>query len=156
MSEGTKIKHTSDLLQTRNQVREELETGMLRPHGKLWNMDVFSWYKPNKHELENTISAFPFPTIWFGTRAEIEAVLEADEEWMHHISLICLYDHGSLSLPNDVLHRIPTVLACKDLADGLELLKKLKQAKSVLLFTASGEQWKTFKNTFETYLSIHQ
>jgi hypothetical protein len=144
------------LLTAREQSREDHEIGMLRPHGKLWGMDVFTWFKPSKHELENTINAFPFPTIWFGSSKEMNAAFETSEEWHKNISLVCVYNSGKIEFVHDISENTPSILACADINDGLEILKNKKKSKSVLLFTADGEQWKEFKAIFENYLRIHQ
>jgi hypothetical protein len=156
MNERKQVVQQTNLLQARKNVREELEVGLLRPHGKLWTMDVFTWFKPSFQELENTLSSFPYPTIWFGTQQEIEEILVEDETWIQRISLVCMFENNSVGLSADIIHRIPSFLTCNQLEDGLELLKKLKISKSVLLFTSSSENWKEHKQIFERYLQIHQ
>jgi len=52
------------LLKARVEGMHQLEKGSLRPHGKLWGMDVFSWYNPMRFELENVLSSFPSPVLW--------------------------------------------------------------------------------------------
>lgn len=156
MSERKQVVQHSNLLQARKNNREELEVGMLRPHGKLWTMDIFTWFKPSIHDLENTLSSFPYPTIWFGTQQEIESILVEDETLIKRICLVCMFENDSVKLPVEVIHSLRSFLTCKNLEDGLEMLKNLKISKSVLLFTSSSENWKEHKHIIETYLQIHQ
>ena len=66
------------LLEARNEGLQNMKETTLRPHGKLWGMDVFSWYKPSIHILSNTIHAFPFPVLWIGNGSDIYSTIEED------------------------------------------------------------------------------
>jgi hypothetical protein len=149
-----KLDLSEQLLQART--RNLNEIGILRPHGKLWGMDVFSWYNPTIFEIENTLASFPSPVIWFANEKSVLQLLDTTQNWLPNVKLVCIYDKGGFVLPNEVLDEIETVLGCKEIEDALDLIKVLKMKQGIFLFTASGEKWKEQRDSFESYLEIHQ
>ncbi len=144
------------LLQARDRNLQEVEKGSLRPHGKLWGMDIFSWYNPMVFELENTLSSFPAPVLWFGNAADVNKLLSENTDCLSNVRLICTHDHGGFSLPEHVFDQIESCLGTEQLKDALDLLKAVKRNQGILLFTASGEDWKERREAFEFFLSLHQ
>jgi len=142
------------LLQARNGSLQEGVAGMLRPHGKLWGMDVFSWYNPALFELENTLSCFPAPVLWIGNEMDIQELVRNNSGWVSNLSLICAHDAVALTLPAE--STIETTLGAGALKDALELLRTLKKSNGIFLFTASGDNWKEHQAEFEYFLEIHQ
>jgi hypothetical protein len=142
-----------DLVQFRQQQMEEIPVGMLRTHGKLWGMDVFSWNKPNLHELENTLMSFPAPITWFANKSDAERLLTSDKKWLSKINLLCTHDGAGLFLENQVLDQIQTVSGAKDMDDLLQLLPSLTSKNGVLLFTFSGDDWKASSKLFHEFLA---
>lgn len=145
----------SDLQQVRQAARETV-VQTLRPHGKLWGMDVFSWYKAQAFELENTLLAFPFPICWMGEQREVELLLEACPQLASYLHQWIIYDAAEITLPADRVQEMQNVLATASLEDALELLKGVKQRGNVMLFTASSENWKLHQEKFEFFVSLHQ
>ncbi len=144
------------LLQAREQQREEQVIGSLRSHGKLWGMDVFSWYKPSMYELENTLSSFPSPICWFANENDVLRLLQEEKYWMTNVKTICTYDRAGFKLPNEVLDGVDTLLGSASMDDALDLLQAVSKKQGILLFTASGENWHLAKNKFEDFLSQNQ
>jgi hypothetical protein len=156
METKKQISQQEQLIQARQKQLENLAVGSLRSHGKLWGMDVFSWFKPNVNELENTISSFPFPVCWFSNEDDVLSLINENNDWISNIKLLCTYDKAGYKISNKSLDTIETVLGAKSLTDALELLKVLKIKQSVLLFTCNTENWKEVKDEFDAYISFHQ
>ena len=150
------ISKNDQLLHARKEQIENPVVGSLRSHGKLWGMDVFSWFKPNLFELENTISSFPFPIVWFSNEDDVLNLINENTTWVTNVKLICTYDKAGFKLSNKLLDKIENVLGTASLADALELLKVLKVKQSVFLFTSSSDNWKEVKEEFDNYLTLNQ
>lgn len=150
------ISQQEQLLQARQQQLENPVVGSLRSHGKLWGMDVFSWFKPSLNELENTISSFPFPVCWFSNEEDVLSLVNENNVWISNVKLLCTYDKAGFKISNKSLDTIDNVLGSASLTDALELLKVLKVSQSVLLFTCSAENWKEVKAEFDAFISLNQ
>lgn len=151
-----KVSLEDRLLQARNEGLENMKKSMLRPHGKLWGMDVFSWYQPNIHILSNTLHSFPFPIVWIGNASDIRQTLEEDPSVCLQINTVLTFDNPVFMLPTMEMSKINNVLGVNSLEDGLKMIKAFKKKNSVLLFSASGENWEDHKKAFEDFLSIFQ
>lgn len=155
-TQPTASRQQDQLLQARDQGLQQIENGMLRPHGKLWGMDVFSWYNPLVFELENTLSSFPAPVLWFGNESDILKLISENTDCLAHVKLLCTHDRAGFVLPENMLSEIETVLGTTELKDALDLIRGTKRSQGILLFTASGNDWKERKEAFEFFLDIHQ
>ncbi len=144
------------LLEARNEGLNKAKELTLRPHGKLWGMDVFSWYQPNVHLLTNTIHSFPFPVVWIGNAADINNAIEEDFDVCVQLNSVVTFDNSLLNLSDEALNKIPNVAGVSSLSDALILLKTFKKKNSVFLFSASGEDWEENKKTFEEFLELFQ
>ena len=144
------------LLEARNEGLQNRKETTLRPHGKLWGMDVFSWYKPSIHILANTIHAFPFPVLWIGNGSDIFSTIEEDPTVCIQLNTFITFDETRLLLPSEELSKIKNIAGVNSLEDAFRLLKHFQQKNAVLLFSASDENWKKNKLVFEEFLSIHQ
>lgn len=151
-----RIQTGEQLLQARIKNLEQVEKSSLRPHGKLWGMDVFTWYNPSSYELENTLTSFPFPVIWFGNHATISELLHASQDVWSNLQTICVYDSGKVDLPSEALHTIKNVMGTTEFKDVVEFMRAFKQKNAVFLFTASGDTIATDKKQFEDFLKLHQ
>lgn len=143
------------LVQARTEALENQEFS-LRPLGKLWGMDVFTWYNASCENIASTIDAFPFPVIWFSTAETITQMLKHDAELMKSIQWLGQYNTASMQIPQQVARVIPLVTSTENLSDSLTLLRHNKQEKFALLFTTCGEGWKTYKQQFEDFVSINK
>jgi len=153
-SEKQSVENT--LLNARNESLQNMQKTSIRPHGKLWGMDVFSWYLPRPELLANTIHTFPFPIVWVGNVNDILATFELDPQVASQLNTLLFHDSSRLRLPVDSWLTVKNIASVSNLEDALRLLSSFKQRNAVLLFTASGEDWELSKETFEKYLSIHQ
>lgn len=153
-------KHTiqsgEQLLQARQHNLQQLEKSSLRPHGKLWGMDVFTWYNPSGYELENTLTSFPFPVIWFGNHATIYELLNASPDVWSNLQTLCVYDSGKIEMPAGAMQSIKNVLGTTEFQDIFEFIRAFKQKNAVFLFTASGGTSESRKKQFEDFLNLHQ
>lgn len=142
------------LLQARSEALKNAELNSLRPLGKLWGMDVFSWYNPSVYELSATVQTFPFPVFLLGTEKLVKELATVDPETFRGLSWVGQFDCAQLQLPADVMAPIPLVSATENLEDALMLLKGVKQARHILLFTVSGNEWKTKMEQFEEFVKL--
>lgn len=139
--------------------REQLDSpvvGALRSHGKLWGMDVFSWFKPEMADLESTLSSFPHPVCWYANETEILDLVAFDDAALHNVSMICTYDKAGFALPNPAIDKLNILLGAAKIEDALQLMRPLKQHHKILLFTSSSENWAEHRTSFETFLALHQ
>lgn len=159
MKDTIQIRNAQEqLLAARSEGLQQQEAGSLRPHGKLWGMNVFSWYNPVLDELENTMTSFPAPVLWLGNEKEVLGLFDMDRTGLTNLHLVCTHDKGGFAqaFPVDRMDAIPVVLGTKELKDALELTRALKKKQGVLLFTASGENWREAKAQFDFFLDLHQ
>jgi hypothetical protein len=153
------VKHNSlqsQLLQARSEGLQRASGHALRPLGKLWGMDVFTWYAPSVYELSATIQAFPFPVFWMATDRQLKEMAALDSETFRLVTWIAQYNSAELGLPADVLPSSLFATATDGLEDTFELLKNKRSAQHILLFTAVGNEWKTHMQLFEQFVQQHQ
>ncbi|MNK22627.1 hypothetical protein D3C87_409060 [compost metagenome] len=151
-----KVDQQAQLLQARRESLEAAERMSLRPLGKLWGMDVFTWYKPEIVELAATISTFPFPVFWLSTEAIIQEMAQTDPETLCSVQWCAQFDNPQLSIPSDSISQMPLVTGTESLEDALEFLKRTKQPRHILLFTVQGNEWKAKMEDFENFVKLHQ
>lgn len=153
---NNKLQSQEQLVRAREYGLSNPETGSLRSHGKLWGMDVFSWYKPTSFELENTLSSFPSPIFWLANQQDVLNLLTEGSTWKPNVELLCIYDKAGFNLPDELLSDIETILGSATVEDALSIFKSIHHNKGILLFTSSGETWKESKSSFESFLKINQ
>jgi hypothetical protein len=144
------------LLEARSESLQQMKELTLRPHGKLWGMDVFSWYQPNVNLLANTLHSFPFPVLWIGNARDIVCTLEEDATVCDQLHAVITFDHSFFTVPYELASKIRNVAGVNNASDAFSLLKALKKKNAVLLFSATGENWKEEKEKFESFLNMHQ
>lgn len=144
------------LLDARQEALKNHHSSGIRPHGKLWGMDVFSWIHPDLHVLSNTVHAFPFPVIWFGGTHEITCTLEEDPSLLSNISSIVLYESNLFTLPDELINTVRNCVGAGSVEEAFQMLRIVKSPPSVLLFTASGNEAEDLKMEFESVLKVLQ
>jgi hypothetical protein len=149
-------KLANQLQEARTRNLEQIEKSALRAHGKLWGMDVFSWYNPMTFEIENILHSFPTPVLWFGNAEDISKLAGDNKDCFSNLKMICCHDKADLSLSFEAMNLIETFFAANELGDVLKMLKTFKKENGILLFTSKGENWKQDKIAFESFLDIHQ
>ena len=156
MESNIKINVGDRLLDARNEGLKNMRENSLRPHGKLWGMDVFSWYQPNVNLLSNTLHSFPFPVVWIGNAIDINNTIVEDPSVCVQLTSVLAFDTSKFSVSLESLNKIQNVAAVNNLEDALKLLKAMKQKNAVLLFSVSGVDWSDIKENFENFLNMHQ
>ncbi|TNE54782.1 MAG: hypothetical protein EP338_06510 [Bacteroidetes bacterium] len=156
-TQQTKISSKEDrLLQARQEVLQQPLVGSLRSHGKLWGMDVFSWYKAPLHELESTLQSFPDSICWYGNRKEIIDLSTRNPDAMQKVHMVCAYDQAGFHLSNELLDQMNIVLGAAKIQDALDILSAFKKQHKILLFTSSSENWKRDHEVFQMFLEENQ
>ncbi len=156
MESKLKVNTDGRLLEARNEGLKKMKESTLRPQGKLWGMDTFSWYQPNVNLLANTLHAFPFPIVWIGNSEDIYSTLDDDPSVCCQLKTIITFDNAQINTPIDALNKIDNIVCVQTLKDAFAMLKSFKLKNAVLLFSASGENWREGKEEFEFFLSMHQ
>jgi hypothetical protein len=154
MSEKNITRTGDRLLEARRESLQQMNTTSMRPHGKLWGMDVFSWIHPNPSLVINTLHAFPFRVFWLGNATDIEAALMEDELLLGHVHAAVTYDSNVFKFRDEWLNKIENCAGTAKLSDSFHLLEMFKASQTILLFTASGENAEELKEEFENYLNL--
>jgi hypothetical protein len=147
----TQVVTGNDLLKARQETLKNLTEQPLRPQGKLWNMDVFSWGWTSEENIINTIHAMPNKVVWVGRYKEIKAVLGQDPSVISNISQIIALEKdpivGSIIFPAVEFSIVGTISdAFGRAADGL-------QKGKVFLFTSTTKEWSEDISLFESHLT---
>ncbi len=152
--ENTKVTDNR-LLAARQEGLKQAESHSLRPLGKLWGMDVFAWYNPSVNELSATLTTFPFPVFWLGNEELIKELSQVDPESMRSLAWCGQYDCAQISIPGDVMGPMRLLTATETLEETITILRSVKQAKHILLFTVAGNEWKTKLADFEAFVRLN-
>jgi hypothetical protein len=144
------------LIDFRKESLKRLNTTTMRSHGKLWGMDVFSWFLPDPELMTNTLTAFPFQVIWLANEVDIVRTISDDERVIKNLHAVICIDNSIFSLPENLLGETKHVIGLNDLNSALECIQMMQGAQRVLLFTSSSNDWEEDKLKFENYLSMVQ
>lgn len=139
------------LIQSRNEALESQGTP-IRPLGKLWGMDVFTWLRPESGALINILESFPFKVTWIGGFEELSTVLEEDATVLNNLEALVVYNSNVFQLKSEWIGAVNTVVGTSDLSDALYFLEQLKSNKRMVLFTASGENSLSLLRQFESFV----
>ena len=156
MEQKVKQGLSNPLLQAREESLRKMNQTSIRPHGKLWGMDVFSWNQPSTELLVNTIHTFPFPLVWVGNYETINDTLKRDESLIANLDTILFHDSSKLRLSINHWLEIKNMASVRDINDALRLLPSFKRKHSVLLFTTDGANWEDTKERIEDFIKLHQ
>jgi hypothetical protein len=144
------------LIDFRKESLKRLNATTMRSHGKLWGMDVFSWFLPDPELITNTLTAFPFQVIWLANEVDIIRAIHDDERVVNNLHAVICYDNSIFSLPENLFEEVQHVFGTKDLNSSFECIQMLKGVQRVFLFTSSSKDWEEDKLKFENYLSMVQ
>ena len=148
------INPAQQLAEARAENLKHVEMSTLRPHGKMWGMDVFSWYNPLVDDLLTLFQSFPAPITWIGNSTMIESLCREALESLVNLTEVCAHNEMDFNLSNiDYLHGIH---GAQTVRAAFEHIKSRKQGSGILLFTASGNDWTSQRDDFEYYLKIEQ
>ncbi|TXI83370.1 MAG: hypothetical protein E6Q38_03625 [Crocinitomicaceae bacterium] len=156
MSEKIGTRTEDRLLEARRESLHQLNESNIRPHGKLWGMDVFSWFNPTPSLIANTLHSFPFPAIWIGNGSVIAKALKEDDLLLSNLSAVISYDSSIFNLENKWLDQIKNCVGTQSVDEAFEFLKMVKAPQTILMFTATGENWEERKKEFEDFLKLVQ
>jgi hypothetical protein len=121
------------------------------PHGKVAEMDVFSWVNPDVESLDAMIAAMPYKVIWAATFEQARAFWKFDGKGIQSIQTLVIYDAGNVDTP-EWFAAFENV-ACVDGAEhALELLDRLRKKKRVFIWTLPRDSWKSKKVLLENHL----
>lgn len=151
----TKILTRNKLLDARQEGLEQAEKLALRPLGKLWGMDVFTWHNPSAEELAGTITAFPFPVFWLGNAKQVAELAESNADVMRSLAWCAQYDDARLGISRDIVGPMRLFTATDSLEDTLQIISGVQQSQRVLLFTVSDKDWKSKLERFEAFVKQH-
>ena len=156
MEEKVHSKVVDRLLEARQETLQNHADAVLRPLGKLWGMDVFSWSNPFSGELANTIHSFPFEVIWIGNTVDVKKTLGMDSSLCSNLTAVIAYNANIFGLDREWIYNIKNCAGVESVQEALEMLKAFKESKKVLLFTSSGEDAFANRQDFETYVKMVQ
>lgn len=142
------------LAEARAENLRQVESSSLRPHGKMWGMDVFSWFNPLTDDLLTLFQSFPAPIAWIGNHSMIESVFAEEAELLVNLTVVCAHNQEDMKLENAAY--LEKYHGTTEIRSAFELIKARKQGNGVLLFTASGNDWSKERDAFEQYLKIEQ
>jgi hypothetical protein len=149
--QATQLKE--QLLKARHESLQEMQETTLRPYGKLWGMDVFSWYKPTTYLLLNTFHSFPYQVMWIGNAKDILSVIKTDPSIGGLLHSVITIDDPKMVVDTQMDSNIENVIGTNSVEEALGLVASLKQHDTILLFTASDSNWQIAKDTFESFLN---
>ena len=156
MNEKLNIKVEDRLLEARKEGLRQFHETSMRPHGKLWGMDVFSWSNPNADLISNTLHSFPFPVIWIGNGSTIIDAISEEEDVLANLLSIIAYDFNVFNLKAEWLSKVKNCAGTETVEQTFEFLKMFKAPQTVLMFTAAGDNQEENTKVFEDYLKLVQ
>lgn len=145
------IKNKHNLLDIRKEALEKNIHGSIRPHGKLWGMDVFSWSNPDVDTMTSTVHAFPFPVIWLASADFLTEVVDFDATILSNIHAVISYD----KIPENT-DEFQNLITTNDVETAFQKMSEFRLKRGVILFCYSGADSEYYKNAFKAYLAIHQ
>lgn len=140
------------LLAARREGLEKAATPLLRPLGKLWEMDVFAWHHPEIQELAKIMETLPFPVLWLANQSTIKAMAAEFPNVLKKMVWCGQYDSAKFPLPQSIAKSMPLISATESLEDALVLLEGAKQAKHALIFTVASGDWTLQLAIFEDFV----
>jgi hypothetical protein len=133
------INSALQLLQARKEALDRMNKVPMRPHGKILEKDLFTWFGNSIDDLIQTISSFPAPIHWVAKKQEVLQVLEEKEELLTKIGSIIVYDSAQFAIPDKWAKYLPTYIAVSSLEDALIMSVTLPRQKSVMLITGNSQ-----------------
>ncbi|MGJ8660772.1 MAG: hypothetical protein ACSHXL_01915 [Bacteroidota bacterium] len=133
----THINSALQLLQARKEALDRINKVQMRPHGKIMEKDLFTWFGNSIDDLLQTISSFPDPIHWIAKKDEVLQVLDEKEDLLKKLGSIIVYDSTKFSLPSKWVNSLPTYIAVSTLEDALIMSVTLPRQKSVMLITGN-------------------
>jgi hypothetical protein len=133
---------------------KQAEASSLRPHGKMWGMDIFSWYNPLTDDLLTLFQSFPAPITWIGNHSVIENLFKTDADSLVNLTVVCAHNQVEFALTNAMY--LEGIHGAENIKNAFDIVKARKQKNGIIFFTASGKDWMAQRDTFEYHLKIEQ
>jgi hypothetical protein len=130
---------------------EARENFAVCPHGKVAEMDVFSWVNPDVDALDAMIAAMPYKVIWAATLEQAIAFWKLNGKGIQSIQTLVIYDSGHVDTL-DWFTTFESVVCVEGPEHALELLDKLRKKKRVFIWTLPRDNWKSKKTLLENHL----
>jgi hypothetical protein len=83
-------------------------------------------------------------------------VLAEDELLLNNLSAIISYDSTIFKLDNNWLDQVKNCVGVQSVNEAFHFLRMIKTPQTILLFTATGENWEEDKKEFEDFLKMVQ
>lgn len=144
------------LLEARAEALKNAESQSLRPLGKLWGMDVFTWVNPSVNELAATIHSFPFPVYLFAPARLIIEFAMVDDETLKLVSWIGQYDKNISEIDASISSEIVQFSATNSVSETIDLMRLYRMDRHIVLFVATGNDWMSKINEFEEFVKTAQ
>jgi len=146
-----------DLLSARKEGLERARSqNTMQAHGKLREMDVFSWVNPHFDALSLVISLFPFPVVWVGKQEQIKCCSTYYPEVLETLESVIVADQGNIKMKGSIIDGMENVLGAGDLSDALKIVLSLEQKRRVFIFTTEGDSVIKDMNEFGDFLDQHK
>jgi hypothetical protein len=142
----------NSLLEARAEALKNAESQSLRPLGKLWGMDVFTWVNPSVYELSATLSAFPFPVFLLAPFNVLNEIALVDSETLKMVQWIAQYDNSANKIDPSISADLMQYSATDSVASTIDLLRQNQLDRHIVLFIAAGNEWKTKLNEFDEFV----
>ena len=146
------INSALQLLQARKEALDRMNRTSMRPHGKVFGMDVFTWFDYQLDDLVNTILSFPYPVHWIAKKNEVFVATNQSNDIIEKIDTVALYDSPCFELPNETADKIKNCISVDSMESAMIMMKAVEHFPSVLLITGSSEDWEQNKEYIEGYI----
>ena len=145
------VKKDHNLLEVRKEALENVVNGSIRPHGKLWGMDVFSWQNPQLDAITSTIHSLPFPIVWLASTDLLNEAYTNDETILSNIHAAISYEKG---VSKEIV--FPDAISSESIQKAFEVMNENRLKRGVILFCHTGIDSEYYQNAFKAYLELHQ
>lgn len=145
-----------NLVEARKETLNRITTDSIRPHGKLWGMDVFSWANPDLGLISSTIHSFPFPVVFVAPLALTMSIVGHDQTVTSNIHAVVSYEdiHSSFNKIN--IDSVEFVHTFNNVKDALNTISERRLNRGVVLFCYEGLDFEHYKKQFNDFLELHQ
>lgn len=151
-----KTKTAENLIDIRKESLKNIQTGQLRPHGKLWGMDVFSWANPELEMLSSTIHSFPFSQIIIAPASLLMSLVEYDNSVLTNIHAVISYEDVQQLFDRKKFATIDQVFTTNNLQHAFQKMNEWQEKRKIVLFCSEGIDFESCQTAFKEYLEIHQ
>ena len=151
----TKINVEDQLLQLRKDgLQTATQINAMNAHGKILGMDTFSWINPQIDALASALTSFPFKIIWIGDSQQVENCLRLFPDSLKSLDTVIIQDKAEMTLDQMSFEKISNIICIEQTEEALNLLKTIKQEKSIFLYTTGGKMATENKVIFNEFISL--